>query len=93
MNAFDYLKQRQIQWAIRHQIALEVGAGSRGERAYCPDLRQNLFVPLSAETRAEFETGDGDELPNKMRAVHSSSAAGVNIFEYWRQKNLLAARG
>jgi hypothetical protein len=91
MNAFNYLKQRQIQWAIRHQIALEGAAGSRGEKAYCPDRLQNLFVPLSAETQAEFEARDGDELANKMRAVYSSSAAGVNIFEYWRQNTLVGA--
>ena len=40
------------------------------------------------DIRKAFSAGDGNELgsagiPGKMQAVHSSSALGVNIFQYW----------
>ena len=55
-------------------------------------MQDNLFVPLSVETRREFEAGDGDELGlggrrGKMRALHSSSALAVNVFDYWRERD------
>jgi hypothetical protein len=42
---------------------------------------------MSESTWKQFEEGDGNELDGKMRALHSSSALGVNIFEYWQQRN------
>lgn len=88
MDAFTYLKQRQVQWALRRDIPLEGREGERGARAYCPALDQNLYTSLCTQSRQEYEEGDGNELGGKMRAVHSASAAIVNLFEYWRQKNL-----
>jgi hypothetical protein len=40
-------------------------------------------------SKKEFMLGDGGELgdgtnPGKMQALHSSSALGVNVFEYWK---------
>ena len=50
-------------------------------------LEDNLFEPLSQKSTAEFQAGDGKEIPDnpnappaKMQAVHSSSAFAVNIF-------------
>jgi len=42
------------------------------------------------EVKSDFEEADGGELtgnPCKMQAVHSSSALGVNIFQYWKRIN------
>ena len=56
---------------------------------YVPTVDDNLFEPLSKKARADIKAGDGGELqdtknhPAKMRALHSSSALGVNIFQYW----------
>jgi len=41
------------------------------------------------DVRESFASGDGGELgstefPGKMQAVHSSSALGVNVFQYWK---------
>jgi hypothetical protein len=47
---------------------------------------------LNDETRKELDDGNGGELatgvdgPAKIQALHSSSALGVNVFDYWRGK-------
>ncbi|MBM4085178.1 MAG: hypothetical protein FJ272_10350 [Planctomycetes bacterium] len=101
MDTRSFIIQRQIHWAKRHGIPLspaksdptQVGDDhvlTRGLRAYTKDLRSNLFEPLSRNARVAFSRGDGDEMEDKMRAVHSSSALGVNLFHYWHQRGLLA---
>ena len=40
----------------------------------------NLIWPMSEDTRRSFEDGAGSELNGKMRAPHSSSALGYNMF-------------
>jgi hypothetical protein len=90
MNAYKYLKQKQIQWANRRRIALVGSQGLRGERAYTPRLEQNLFLPLSDGATIDYCHGKGGELAEneagicKMQAVHSSAALTVNLFQYWR---------
>jgi hypothetical protein len=95
MNAREYILEKQINWAKNHGINLVGSKGDRGLPAYTKTLNDNLFMPLSPEAMAEFSGGDGNELKGidgsmpKMQAVHSSSALGVNIFEYWRQNGLV----
>ena len=87
MNTRDYLLSKQIQWATNNGIDLIGSKGNRGFPAYTPTLEENLFEPLAKETRESICQGDGGELagyPCKMQAVHSSSALGVNIFQYWQ---------
>ena len=90
MNAYDYIFSRQVQWAYNHGVQLVGSKIERGRPAYTRQLRDNLFQPMDAETERDFEGGDGGELrPVKgglprMHAVHSSSALGVNVFEYWK---------
>lgn len=87
MNTHDYIRNKQIQWAKNNDIQLIASKGDRGLPAYTPTLEQNLFQPLSPQTLADFKKGDGGELsgnPCKMQAVHSSSAIGVNFFQYWQ---------
>jgi hypothetical protein len=87
MTGRDYILAKQTAWARNHGKTLIGSRGERGRPAYTTSLEENLFQPLLPETRAEFEAGDGGELvghPPKMAAVHSSSALGVNIFQYWQ---------
>lgn len=91
MNAHDYIVARQVIWAMNRGIELTGSRGSRGRKAYTRHLDQNLFKPLLPEIRDSFLAGDGGEIlgnpgsPAKMQAVHSSSAIGVNLFQYWQQ--------
>ncbi len=92
MNAYQYCKERQKRWALQRGLTLLGSAGDRGEAAYTSTLEANLFEPLSAEARREFEQGNGDELvgkggPPKMHAVHSSAALACNVFHYWRHQH------
>lgn len=87
MNAREYIVSKQIQWARNHGIDLIGSQGKRGRPAYTQTLEENLYEALSSETIKSFREGDGNELagtPSKMQAVHSSSALGVNIFQYWQ---------
>ncbi len=98
MSPYDFIKHRQILWALRHDKHLggqfrhdpDPIQVERGEKLFTFNLDDNLYEPLMPEARREFERGDGDELGGKMHAVHSSSATGVNFFHYWRQRGLFA---
>lgn len=93
MNSYEYILSKQIQWAFNNDIKLVGSKGTRGRLAYTRHLDDNLFQPLGPEVKGYFEQGDGGELigkpdsPPKMHAVHSSSALGVNIFQYWESVN------
>ena len=94
MNGFDYILNKQIAWANRNKIILVGSMITKGRQTYTQTLDENLFEPLSIETKTEIDNGDGGELKSsathsaKMCAVHSSSAIGVNVFQYWRNKNI-----
>jgi len=91
MNAHGYILSKQIQWAYRNNIVLIGSKVNRGRKAYTQKLGDNLFEPLMIEIRNNFKEADGGELtgnPCKMQAVHSSSALGVNIFQYWKRMNI-----
>ena len=93
MNAHEYILSKQIQWAHNNNIKLIGSKNTRGRPAYTRSQKENLFEPLNSEIRKQISRGDGGELkgkpgsPSKMQAVHSSSALGVNIFQYWMSIN------
>jgi len=96
MNAHNYILSKQIQWTYRNNIVLIGSKGNRGCKAYTQKLYDNLFEPLMIEVQDNFKDADGGELtgnlyPCKMQAVHSSSALGVNIFQYWKRINQVPA--
>ena len=95
MNAFDYILSKQIQWVHRNNITLTGSKGDGcGRQAYTKNFNDNLFEPLILEVKSDFEEADGGELtgnPCKMQAVHSSSALGMNIFQYWKRINQVPA--
>lgn len=89
MKGYHYIIAKQSEWAKNHGIELIGSKGARGRPTYTPTLDGNLFQPLLPEVLDSFSAGDGGELgnskiPGKMQAVHSSSALGVNIFQYWK---------
>lgn len=92
MNGYEYILSKQTSWAFNSGITLVGSKGKRGRPAYTYKLDQNLFQKLLPDVRKSFAAGDGSELgstefPGKMQAVHSSSALGVNIFQYWKSIN------
>jgi len=77
---------QQQSWARQRGIEID-------DNGYTLSLNDNFFSPLSPETIKEFKSGKGDELGDsgsrgKMQALHSSSALVVNVFEYWRSRNV-----
>jgi len=78
---------------IRRQRRWATSAGLNPDsRGYLQTIEQNLYRPLSPGTLAAFSRGNGSELeetprrPAKMRALHSSAALVVNVFDYCTAK-------
>jgi len=92
MNASEQIISRQTEWAKNRGLPLIGSAGDRGRRIYTTNIADNLFKLLSGKSGKELEAGDGGELkgkqgqPAKIQALHSSSAIGINLFDYWREK-------
>jgi hypothetical protein len=95
ISGYEYIISKQIQWALNRDIPLVGSKGERGRHAYTHNLNQNLFEPLIEENRQQFIKGNGQEIlgsedsPAKMQALHSSSALGLNIFQYWQKRGLI----
>lgn len=86
VRTYESIRAQQMAWAARHGVGCD-------RDGYTPSLNENLYLPLSAATEAEFRSGKGDELGSsdkrgKMQALHSSSALVINVFEYWRTRNV-----
>jgi hypothetical protein len=92
LSGWEYIVSKQIQWANNNNISLIGSKGERGRPTYTRCLDRNLFEPLLKENEEKFTSGDGHEIrgslesPAKMQALHSSSALGVNIFQYWQKR-------
>ena len=82
MLTVDSIISHQREWAAHESIA--VGG-------YTETVEDNIFDHvLHPETRKEYLKGEGHELEGKrahMKALHSSSALVVNVFDYWRREN------
>ncbi|KJS32310.1 MAG: hypothetical protein VR64_07260 [Desulfatitalea sp. BRH_c12] len=92
MDGFRYIVSKQIGWARNKGLDLIGSKIDRGRPLYLKTLDQNLFQPLLPEVFDSFAGGDGGELgssylPGKIQALHSSSALGVNVFQYWKGKS------
>jgi len=61
-------------------------------RGYVEPVAANLFAPISLMASSAFSRGSGGELrqrerrPAKMRALHSSAALAVNVFDFWSNR-------
>jgi hypothetical protein len=86
MSSKTDLLLQQRNWA--ESYGLEPDA-----RGYLPDVASYLLRPLNTKTESAFEKGSGSELrdthsrPAKMKALHSSSALAVNVFDGWVNKD------
>ena len=90
MNGHEYILRKQVEWAHNRCITLLGSRADRGRPVYVPELSMNLFEPLLPDVLESLRGGDGNEIgsskaPGKMQAVHSSSALGVNVFQYWKR--------
>ena len=96
MNPSDYIISRQVEWARNRGLELIGSQGQKGRKVYTTSLDHNLLQPLHEQTRQNISNGDGGELngnearPAKMQALHSSSALGINVFDYWKVAEDLA---
>ena len=95
MNGLDFIKSKQQSWAKRKNFNLLGGTiPNKGEKNYLYSLADNLFEPLSKENLDSYNSGDGNETKDsktrlaKMKALHSSSAIVVNLFQYWQGKDV-----
>lgn len=96
MNGFDYIKAKQQSWAKGNNLELLGGTiPNKGEKNYLKEISLNIFNQhLSMETKKNFDEGDGSETKDsksrlaKMKALHSSSALPVNVFQYWQNKDV-----
>lgn len=100
MMGKEYILTKQTQWAKSNGIHIVGSTLPTGEKdrkgipAYTTNVNDNLFEPLLSGVKADLNSGDGGEfrlrnkgqvLP-KFQAVHSSSAIGVNFFQYWKDR-------
>ncbi len=95
MNGLEFIKSKQQSWARRKGFELLGGTiPNRGEKNYLHNLNDNLFEHLSKESLSCYNSGDGSETKDtrtrlaKMKALHSSSAIVVNVFQYWQNKDV-----
>ncbi len=89
MSALTEILRRQHAWATARGIELD-------PPGYAARLADNLFRPLSYRVQGEFGGAAGQELvdgkdgkPAKMRALESSSALVVNVFDQLRETALM----
>ena len=80
MNVEQEIKNAQQDWARSRGIPI-------ARRGYVQEVEANLWHPLSTRARQGFERGAGSELSKNMRALHSSSALVVNLFDYWTDRD------
>jgi len=90
MNAAEIIKQKQIEWARNRGIKL---ARSEKHTGYVKNENDNFFLDkLKNNTEIEFNNAAGNERTDsesrssKIKALHSSAALGVNVFDYWRDR-------
>ncbi len=81
MSALEAIQKAQETWALSDGISFDTDD-------YVPSIEANLLrKELSSRARAGYEAGAGKELETHMRALHSSSALVVNIFDYWTDRD------
>jgi hypothetical protein len=90
-TALKQIIEKQNEWALSKGI-------DNYDKGYTLKLEANLFCPLSQKSISEFLVGKGNELGSpdtvgKMHALHSSAALVVNVFEYWRGKDIRTIAG
>jgi hypothetical protein len=97
MSGKTYIQTKQMLWAKRNSVFLKKPTVDSGEANYTQKIEDNLYEALDTNYTKMFEAADGGELVDKansaakMKALHSSSAIGVNFFHYWGKRDLVKA--
>jgi hypothetical protein len=84
MKAIDIIKTRQLEWAKRKGIKTH-----EKYQYYCEDVNANIYGgKLYENVLSQFNDAQGNELkegrcPAKIKAIFSSSALCVNLFQYF----------
>ena len=85
MNGIAFIKSKQRNWAKRNGIALTSEfAGNEYDTDYLAEFNLNLFEPLSEKNAKLFGKIDKKE----MKQLCSTSAACLNLFQYWQGKDV-----
>jgi hypothetical protein len=88
MTAFQMIIEQQETWARGKAFTFEKSSHGSGYTHFLAD--NLLYSTISLKTVDEYMAGQGSELERHMRALYSSSALVVNVFEYWRQTQRIA---
>ena len=73
--------------ALREAFARQRPDVALDNKGYTADFRDTLLpLVVPEDFEADLTAGDGNELQTKFRAVHSSSALGVNCFAPFRRR-------
>ncbi len=80
--------EKTLDRILKQQQSWATGRVTFTKKGYVENLAENLFEPLKQDSLDEFIRGRGDELESKMLALHSSSALVVNLFHYWRYRDV-----
>lgn len=79
--AANYIADCQLKWATQEKLLEDYPNGLKG---YTKTVEDNIFNKgLHLETKKEYKNGKRAH----MKALHSSSALVVNVFDYWRHQN------
>ncbi|MBO4614368.1 MAG: hypothetical protein J5709_04570 [Bacteroidales bacterium] len=91
---------RQLEWAKRKEMKTvkDFPLKRKGIESvkdyplYCSSVYENIFDGLHENTVVQYDKADGNELkdgryPAKMKALFSSSALCVNLFQYFADGN------
>ncbi|HUF72349.1 MAG TPA: hypothetical protein VMR74_05560 [Gammaproteobacteria bacterium] len=86
MTLSRVVRRQQRAWADARRIAVD-------QSGYVRDEATNFFSPLSDKFLKALEGAGGGELkdqrdgPAKIRALHSSAALAINVFQYWTHRS------
>jgi hypothetical protein len=76
MSPNRQIRKIQKDWAEPRGLSFD-------SRGYLGEVDANLRMPLSERATRGFTEGAGSELADHMKALHSSSALVVNLFDFW----------
>ena len=83
------LQAHQANWARQANYLVDA-------KDYVDTIDHDLLSPMSPNARLQYLSGRGGELRDKdghsakIRALHSSAALVVNLFDYWMQRDKAA---
>lgn len=87
-TSYEMILDYQKAWALSRHISFQESGQREG---YVDSLTDNLFYDkLSVKTLEEYSSGRGNEFRSHMKALLSSSALCINVFEYWRQTSRIS---